>query len=392
MLFYTMIKQLQKHLYLLQLEEYQNTRYWRWLRKWPIRKLIPRKNSLRWTVRTRLIFFLALPISFLVGQARAVAWASSLSAFLTLPLKKLIIWRAKHKLRHSPHLIKIVITGSYGKTTFKEMLAWVLKSRYQVLKTPANINTEIGIANVVNQSLKPKHQVFIVEAGAYRPGEIRDICRLVSPDFGVVTIIGLMHLERFGSVKLIKKTKLEIVPFIRQRDRLFLPPADNQFLDFFETITKIARQLNLDPKIIKKRLASFAPPAHRLQQLTLAPGVILLDDSYNANPHGAQRALQKLASFRQRQKIVITPGLVEFGRQQFRLNYELGQAIASIADIIVIVGKTNRRALQKGVSSSQRQPKVLFLPAQANWQTLLNRIIRPPAVVLLENDLPDHYF
>jgi len=213
------MKEIKKLIYLLQLEEYQTERYFSWLKKHPIEKLEERKNKLRWTPRVIFTLVISALLSPFIKAERAVGFTNRLLEPIFELVEEIIVFLAKLKLKFYPHLIKIIITGSYGKTTFKEMLAYVLEAQYSVLKTPQNINTRLGIAQMVIKKLKREHQVMIIEAGAYQEGEIRQICQLIRPSFGVATIIGWMHLERFKTLANIRKTKLEIVPFIKDKEK-----------------------------------------------------------------------------------------------------------------------------------------------------------------------------
>jgi len=386
------VKKIKRLLYLLQLEEYQTDRYYSWLKRNNINNLQERKKQLVWTSRAVSTFLIALLLTPVLGPERAVGLANGVVSLPFWLIKKQIAFRAKLKLRSHPQLIRIVITGSYGKTTFKEMLAWALEGRYSVLKTPENINTQVGIAKMLLKDLRKDHQVLIVEAGAYQEGEIKEICRLVRPDFGIVTIIGLMHLERFKTQAKIREAKLEIVPFIKNKKRLFIPKKNDRFIDFQKTVLAVADQLGLSGRVVNGRLRKFLPPKGRLRVRKAGKNLIILDDSYNSNPLGFKRALKKLAGFKSYQKIVVTPGMIEFGRLQNRLNSDLAQLAAEVADIIVIVGETNKKSLTKGVKKAKNRPLVLFSKAGEGWDQKISAYLRPPSVILLENDLPDHYF
>lgn len=121
-----------------------------------------------------------------------------------------VISKAVHTLRHHAPMIVIGITGSYGKTSTKEFLATILSSRYKVLKTEASKNSPIGIAETVNKNLKGEHEVFIVEMGAYKPGEIAKMCSMVHPVIGIVTAINPQHQDLFLSLETTKKAKFEL--------------------------------------------------------------------------------------------------------------------------------------------------------------------------------------
>ena len=127
--------------------------------------------------------------------------------------KKRIIQKAKNKIAKYPNLIVIGITGSYGKTSAKEFLATILSEKFNkgnVLRT-VKANTDIGVAKVVLNELKPEHQIFIVEMGAYKRGEIKAICDIVKPKIGILTGINEQHLALFGSLENTIKAKFELI-------------------------------------------------------------------------------------------------------------------------------------------------------------------------------------
>ena len=135
-------------------------------------------------------------------------WVASQVTALNLVAANLLTWpveeamrqyyiRSALKIIRQVNPIVIGITGSYGKTSTKEILAQLLGSKYEVLKTPRTFNTILGVCKVIREELKPKHKYFIVEMGAYKPGEIARICRLVQPQIGILTAVGPQHLERF---------------------------------------------------------------------------------------------------------------------------------------------------------------------------------------------------
>ena len=93
----------------------------------------------------------------------------------------------------------IGITGSYGKTSAKNFLHALLSVKYNVLMTPESYNTTMGVVRTIREQLRPSHQIFIAEMGAKNPGDIREICDLVRPRYGMITSIGEQHLETFGT-------------------------------------------------------------------------------------------------------------------------------------------------------------------------------------------------
>ena len=158
------MKEIKKLLYLLQLEEYQTERYFSWLKKHLIKKLKERKNKLRWTLRAIFTLLISVLLSPFIKASQAVGFANNLLGPIFQSIEEIIVLLAKVKLNFYPNLIKIIITGSYGKTTFKEMLACALGAKYSVLRTPQNINTRLGIGQIIIKKLKKKHQIMIIEA------------------------------------------------------------------------------------------------------------------------------------------------------------------------------------------------------------------------------------
>jgi len=97
--------------------------------------------------------------------------------------------------------VKVVaITGSYGKTSTKEFLSTILSKKYRVLSTKDHQNSEVGVANCILQDLKPSHQIFIAEVGAYDKGKVKEVCRMLKPKIGIVTGVNEQHLALFGSL------------------------------------------------------------------------------------------------------------------------------------------------------------------------------------------------
>ena len=105
----------------------------------------------------------------------------------------------------SPNLKIIGITGSYGKTSSKNILSDILNIKYNALPTPRNLNTYNGLIMTVNNNLTKFNDIFIAEMGAYVKGEIKGLCKLVKPQYGILTRLGTAHLESFGSEQNINK-------------------------------------------------------------------------------------------------------------------------------------------------------------------------------------------
>ncbi|MFA6190094.1 MAG: UDP-N-acetylmuramoyl-tripeptide--D-alanyl-D-alanine ligase [Candidatus Staskawiczbacteria bacterium] len=154
----------------------------------------------------------------------------------TLFIKKLIYKKAREKIKKLKNLAVIGITGSYGKSSTKEFLYAFLSKKYKVLKTTGNINTEIGVAQTVLKKLKPDHEIFIVEMGAYRKGEVALLCDIVKPKIGVVTGVNEQHLSLFGSLDNLLSAEggRELADSLPKDGKLFLNGDNKYCLDLYK--------------------------------------------------------------------------------------------------------------------------------------------------------------
>lgn len=151
-----------------------------------------------------------------------------ISLFFTLvilyPLERLIgfyyISKAERTLRDSS-ILKIGITGSFGKTSVKEILLSILRRQYNVLATPKSFNTPFGISKTINENFTSLDEIFICEMGAKRVGEILQLCKMIDVDCGIVTSVGRQHTKTFGSIENIYKTKFELPKYLNDKPCVF---------------------------------------------------------------------------------------------------------------------------------------------------------------------------
>ncbi|MBT7617022.1 MAG: UDP-N-acetylmuramoyl-tripeptide--D-alanyl-D-alanine ligase [Calditrichaeota bacterium] len=160
------------------------------------------------------LYFHAWILASMFVIERASPLILSLSVFVLKPVESFIQKRylrdAKRILGEIKPLV-IGITGSYGKTGTKEILAAILAEKYNVFKPPGSYNTLMGVTRIIREKMRPYHEVFVAEMGAYKIGSINKLCELVNPTHGIITIIGLQHLERFKTQKAIQQAKGELI-------------------------------------------------------------------------------------------------------------------------------------------------------------------------------------
>lgn len=358
---------------------------------------------------------------------------------------------AKRILRSMPNLTIIGVTGSFGKTSTKHYLYRILSERYNVLMTPGNFNTTLGVIRTVREHLKPHHQIFIVEMGAKQVGDIKEICDLVHPTIGVVTAVGEMHLETFGSVENVLRTKFELIDSLPadglgvvnldseaiavaklsypcrmvgygveaekaeyRAEQINYTPAQTTFsiksgatlreeysthlagrgniLNLLAAVA-VADALQVPEALQKRAMRQIEQIEHRLSIKRTAGGITIIDDAYNSNPAGAKMALEVLRDFNTGgRKIVVTPGFVEMGESQYRNNKTLGVNIAAAADIAIVVNRVNRDAIVEGLGEAGfAAEKIIQTDSFAEASAYLAATMRAGDVILYENDLPDSF-
>lgn len=353
-------------------------------------------------------------------------------------------------LQSMPELKVIGITGSYGKTSTKHYLERILSEHFNVLMTPGSYNTPMGVIRTVREMMKPYHEVFICEMGAKQLGDIKEICDIVNPQYGIVTAVGPMHLESFKSMGNVQKTKFELIDSLpsygfgiinndfdlcanrevsnvavarygvsspkgcdyRAEDIKYSPEGttfsivgkDGTRLELHthlvgecnisNLVAAVAAALHLGvtESEIRRAVASIEQVEHRLSVKCTPGGVTIIDDAFNSNPSGSRMAVDVLAQFNTGKRIIVTPGMVELGSEQENLNRQLGEHIGNNVDIAVIVGVYNRKPLAEGIIATGFDKKNLHIvDTFADSQTLLSKILKSGDTVLYENDLPDSF-
>lgn len=383
------------------------------------------------------------------------SWAVMILAhFMLMPVERAIQKRyvndAKRILKGMPDLTVIGITGSYGKTSTKHYLTRILSEEFDVLMTPGSFNTPMGVVRTIREHMKPYNQVFVCEMGAKQIGDIKEICDIVHPRMGIVTAVGPMHLESFKSLDNVCRTKFELVDDLpadgcavinNDFDRCASRKVDNtrvvrygitntEGCDYiasdimyspdgtrfdvcgpdglriaFETrllgecnisdllaAIVIALQLGVNADRIRQAVATIDQVEHRLSIKRTPAGVTIIDDAFNSNPSGSKMAVDVLAHFKQGRRIIVTPGMIELGSEQYSLNQAFGRHIGENVDIAIVVGEYNRMAIVEGIKEAAFDTANLHEAATFNdAQAILARILAPGDTVLYENDLPDTF-
>ena len=399
------------------------------------------------------VFFGIGPMTGVLMVLVSAQWCLNLMAnVINHPIEKAIsryfINDAKRMLSETPNLTVIGVTGSYGKTSMKFFLQTLLQSRYNVLVTPGNYNTPLGVTITVRNQLKPSHEIFICEMGARRVGEIKEVCDIAHPDHGIITSVGPQHLETFFSMENIQKTTFELADALPEGGMLFLN-GDNAYIQekaaeypaktfyyaekegegyqakdvsvsqFGTEFTvcaptgeeerfqmkligahnvinvvgaiAVANRLGIPLKELKIPVRRIQPVEHRMQMREHGL-VTVIDDAYNSNPIGSKAAVETLAMF-DGIRILITPGMVELGDREREYNYKFGTYAADCCDYILLVGKKHTEPIREGVLSKGFPEEKCLVYDRLEDAVSYAYAIKGQGhkYILLENDLPDNY-
>ncbi|HVB50910.1 MAG TPA: UDP-N-acetylmuramoyl-tripeptide--D-alanyl-D-alanine ligase [Acidimicrobiales bacterium] len=347
------------------------------------------------------------------------------------------VHRAQRRLEQV-HPRVVAITGSYGKTSTKNHLADLLSVDGGVVASPRSYNNQAGLSRAINEGLADDTRVFIAEMGTYGPGEIRELTSWCVPEIAVVTAIGPVHLERMKSLDTVEAAKREIT----ERAQIVVVNVDDARLSTWTasligegkrvigagsvnaeadvrvvseaqrwtvivgglnvgTIDEIvgvqptnvacalgaAMALGVETRELLQRLIRVQPVAHRLNVVTAESGVVVIDDTFNANPASAVVALCALMSLPlSGRRVVVTPGLVELGDEQHSENVRLASRVLAVPAELVVVARTNVVALE----GAYGKPVTRFDTREEAVAWVRSSLVAGDGVLYL-NDLPDHY-
>lgn len=358
-----------------------------------------------------IVWVLNLPILLRLAIADAVSFPVTWIFVLILHAPtnvyhKLLIALAERKLRNHKPMTVIGITGSYGKTSVKDYLATILSTKYKTIKTEASKNSPIGIAEIILKNLQPDHDVFVVEMGAYKTGEIAQMAAMVKPQIGIITAINEQHQDLFGSMENTMKAKYELIAGLAGKRIAILNVGDNRV----QTMASWAKKdgctvwggkfQTTDVKagfdglaftcLFGNEKAMVKAPvigAHQINNILLAisgamavgmtfqeaakaageirpnskslsviPGIngsIYINDTFNNSPDSARAALDVLRWAKGKKFLVFQP-MIELGGYARLRHREVGAYAARICDEIILTNPNFYEAFMEGISDSVR--------------------------------------
>lgn len=393
---------------------------------------------------------------FLLLNLLLIPIVTSLALLINKPIEKLVnnhyLNQAKQVLASNNHLLKIAITGSYGKTTIKNILYTALRKQYLTVMTEKSYNTLLGVAKTINERINNTTEIFIVEMGAMEPGDIKELMELVHPQIGIISEIGPQHLETFKTIQKIIKTKFELVERLTYNDVVILN-YDNEYIRN-QKITNVGKIVTISTKpkggdyylqnltlaetmkftiyhndeevidiktpllgihnttnillsiaclkalheqfkiklnwtVIQNELSQMSQIPHRLEYHRY-DNIHYYDDSYNSNFQGMKNAIDLLAK-NVNYKIIITPGLVELGKDSEQYNQELAKIMHKVFDEIYLIKNKASIAMINYFQEIKADNFFVYNSFKEAYLQIIHKHQNEEIALLVANDLPDCY-
>ena len=392
------------------------------------------------------VFILLLPLLFFSPWLLLII-AGSIMYPIEMGIRTRYVKEAKKGLAEHKGLLKIGITGSYGKTSTKHILYALLSETYYTFMTPQSYNNLMGLTLSIRTMLKPLHEVFIAEMGADHVHEIATLADFIQPSIGVITAVGPQHIETFGTQDHILAEKMQLIEHLPQdgiavlnydnalirkyklpqgkkviRYGIYQKDVDVKAVDIqyspkgtmFTIVHKdhqihvetcllgehnvlnilgaycVASALQVKEEVMIQALKRLPYVEHRLEVRKIS-GYTLLDDAYNANPQGAAYALDVLKQM-PGTRFLMTPGFLDLGEMKKTAHQQFAKKMIDAADCIILIGELQTRDIYEALVACGYPKEHLFVKASTKeGLALLHTIIQKGDTVLIENDLPDAF-
>lgn len=337
---------------------------------------------------------------------------------------------------------KIAISGSYGKTTMKELLSTVLGEGLLVAATPGNKNVPVSHATWVKK-LTGAEQVLLIEYGEGVPGDVSKLAKLTHPEYGVITGLAPNHLDEYKTLAAVAKDLLSLGDFVKP-EKLFVNADGETFAEHdisryqaygrsgvrgwkvestkvtiegtsfmlkkgkkkikvvsgllgrhqigpLALTVALADELGLTPQQIEHGIAKTKPFAHRMEPRH-QHGAWIVDDTYNGSIEGFRAGLALLAELPAKRKMYVTPGLVDQGEETESVHLEIGQLISRAKpDVVVLMQNSTTQYILKGLEAGKYQGELQIVADPLTFYTNLDQVVASGDLVLMQNDWTDNY-
>ncbi|MGE5379537.1 MAG: UDP-N-acetylmuramoyl-tripeptide--D-alanyl-D-alanine ligase [Methylocystaceae bacterium] len=334
----------------------------------------------------------------------------------------------------------IAVTGSVGKTTTKDMIAAILSSSHECLKSEGNYNNELGLPLTL-LALQDEHRMAVVEMGMRGRGQIAQLAHIAAPDIAVITNIAPVHLELLGSVEKIAQAKCEVLDYLNPRgfalingdiallkeeairhdalvytfgrgeendirlvqtsevpeglvlrcrifeeeEELFIPLLSENLALNVLAAAAVGRQLGVPWTTMADVLNRFAPGGHRLRNVEIGGNVTVIDDCYNANPLSMVAGLQVLArQKRGRQAVSVLGDMMELGSLEKEAHLQVGREAARLADRLITVGSRARWYAEGAIQADMPPHRIDMFESNGQAISFIKQYVNADAAILIK--------
>lgn len=340
----------------------------------------------------------------------------------------------------------IGITGSYGKTSCKNIIGDMLNLEFNISKTPKSFNNKVGIVKSIRECVNESDDYFICEYGVDKKGGMDKLLKIVKPNISLITEVGPQHLLTFKNIENIKNEKLKIAKILNDNeiavinnDNIYLHEGlkelkckvitygiksesdimakniimnskgsnfdlyidnkkyknlkicllgEHNILNVLGAIG-VAKSIGVNLNKLNTMVPFIRPIEHRLENKIL-DGVKVIDDSFNSNQIGFKKAIDVLNLMKE-EKYVITPGIIEQGKNSKIINYELGRYMADKIDFAILV-EENATIIKEGLlSNGFKESQIIIHKDFKEAWSYVKQINNNNKIFLIENDLPSIY-
>lgn len=433
------------YLYILQLEEYDSMRFVRWLPKFFFRREISKREQLVMTVRviftivailllSILYFVLTAPIAqlfwqyllFIIIFPFIVVVANFLIGLLVQFIEFFKLYRLRQKIKYlAPNCFTILITGSYGKTSTKELFRYILQSKYTVIAPPGNINTLSGISNWLNKEIHKRPQICIIECDTFGKNEFAIISAMLQPKLVIITTVDDQHTERFHSYQNMIDAHLQAINCAPIEARLMTTKRLQQFLpqellgrtlfsdeNFSSNAPEQITQNNAHQDTYARGIllcALFSIPhmicdtyftsrktVERRGESKKINGFQCIDDSYNISFSTAISSIQyakKIAYLHNKSLVLITAGIPEIAKWKKVNNYDYGKFIAGEISEVIILKSQFATEISAGIKSTPHGTYFCYANSFTNAiHEMVKRYSPDKHLILIQPELNDLYY
>ena len=393
------------------------------------------------TVSKVILFILILLIIYQVLTPIYIA----LSTLLIYPTDKFIkdiqVRKARKKVGSIPNLKIIAVIGSYGKTSTVNFIKTLLSFDYKVFTPGKSINTILGISQQINSHMNKDTEILVLEVGAYKRGEIKEVIQNFPSDVSIITSFGTQHLERFKSTANIIKAGTEVADFAKKNAKIIAPediyniPFENYGVDitFDESKEYIKTNYNIekieggviyfktnfskdllhttllgysmvsnltlaircaeifDVKNIQGKINLIKPTERRMYPIYIND-VLYIDDTYNIGEESARSAINFVNDLKNKGIVkrifVVTGGIVERGNESEKVNTDYGRFLSSIIDGVYIFNTPFKKFIKNGIDNLD---KVIDTENYIDFEKY-KKDFKKGDCIIMQNEITDQYY